>query len=293
MDYQMAIRRAKRALREDGRLYLVAVSSLAVAFLCLATSLLVVANLSKVAERWGASGRMSVYLRDGAQPADVEQLRMALEGLPEVRSVKHVTAAAAREDFLREADVAGTLGALPPDVFPASLEVTLGGNVDRARAARMNERLSRFAAVDQVETYRGFFDRIESLLAAGQSAAFALAILVVICVLAVVGNTIRLAVAGRREEVEVLKLCGATDGFVRTPFVLEGALQGLVASALAVLVLLVGYLLLRGQVDDTLAALTGVRATFLSPLVALGLVLGGGAIGALGSAVSLRRYLAV
>jgi len=115
----------------------------------------------------------------------------------------------------------------------------------------------------------------------------------VICVLAVVGNTIRLAVAGRREEVEVLKLCGATDGFVRTPFVLEGALQGFVAALTAVVVLLVGYLLLRGQVDDTLATLTGVRATFLSPVVALGLVLGGGAVGAIGSAVSLRRYLAV
>jgi len=284
MDLRMAFRRAQRALREDGRLYLVATSSLAVAFLCLATALLAVANLSKVADRWGDAGRMTVYLRDGASAGDVDQLRMALEGLPEVKSVRHVTAASAREDFLRESDVAGTLGALPPDVFPASLEVTLHGAMGRERTARVAARLRRFGAVDEVETYRGFFDRIEALV---------LAILVIICVLAVVGNTIRLAVAGRRDEVEVLKLCGATDGFVRAPFVLEGALQGLVASTLALLLLLVGFLLLRGQVDETLAALTGVRATFLPPLVLLSLVFGGAAVGAIGSTLSLRRHLAV
>lgn len=293
MDLSTAISRARRGLREDARLYLVAVSSLTVAFLCLATALLGVANLSEMADSWGRSRRMTVYLVDGARPADVEQLRAVLDNLPEVRGVEHVTAAAARARFVEQTDLASELGELPPDVFPASLEVNLGGDVTVQRLADMATRIDRFGAVDEVETYGGWFGRLESLLATGHATALALCLLVVICVIAVVGNTIRLAVAGRRQEIEVMKLCGATDGFVRGPFVVEGAAQGFVAALLALLLLLAGFLLLRSQIDSSVAALTGMRTVFLHPGIMAALLFGGGLMGALGSSLSLRRYLSV
>lgn len=293
MDYKSAIARARRGLREDLRLYVVAVSSLTVAFLCLGAALLAITNLSDVAEQWGRSSRMTVYLRDGAPRADVEQLRMSLEGLAEVTAVEHLSAARAREQFLEQSDVSADLASLPPDVFPASLEVTLRTGTTVQRVSAIAARIERFPPVEDVETYRGWFDRLGTLLTAGHALATALALLVVVCVLAVVGNTIRLAVAGRRQEIEVMKLCGATDGFVRGPFVIEGAVQGFASALLAVILLLVGFFVVRGQIDSTIAALTGVRAAFLPPLVALALVLGGGLAGALGSAVSLRRYLSV
>ena len=115
----------------------------------------------------------------------------------------------------------------------------------------------------------------------------------IVCVVFVVGNTIRLAVAGRRDEIEVMKLCGASDGFVRGPFVVEGAVQGFVSSLLALTILLVTYLFVREHVDGTLAAIAGTRAVFLHPLLALGLLFGGAMLGATGSVLSLRRYLAV
>lgn len=293
MDLRTAIARARRGLREDLRLYLVAVSSLTVAFLCLAAALLAVTNLSQMSEQWGRSRRMTVYLVDGARTSDIQQLRALLEGLPEVSTVEHITAAAAREQFMEQADLATELGGLPADAFPASLEVALFGEVTVQRLNDVAARIGRFAAVDEVETYGGWFSRLESLLTAGRAASLALCFLVVVCALAVVGNTIRLAVAGRREEIEVMKLCGATHGFVRSPFVVEGALQGFASALLALLLLLVIYLFLRGQVDSTVAALTGIETVFLHPGMILALLLGGGTIGACGSALSLRRYLAV
>ncbi len=293
MDLKTAIRRARRGLREDLRLYLVAVSSLTVAFLCFAAALLAVTNLSEMADRWGRSRRMTVYLVDGARPADVDQLRTLLEGLPEVASVEHVTAAAARTQFMEQADLATELGQLPADVFPASLEIELAGEVTVQRLSDIAGRVGRFGAVEQVETYGGWFRRLESLLTAGRAMALALCLLVVVCALFVVGNTIRLAVAGRREEIEVMKLCGATDGFVRGPFVVEGAMQGLAAAVLAVFLLLVGYLALRSQVDSTVAVLTGIQTVFLHPGAILAILLGGALAGACGSALSLRRYLTV
>ena len=111
--------------------------------------------------------------------------------------------------------------------------------------------------------------------------------------LAVIGNTIRLAVARRRGEIEVMKLCGATDRFVRSPFVLEGTFQGVAAALLAVLVLSLSFLIVRHHLDGSVAALTGIRATFIDPLTLVMLIVGGGLVGALGSAMSLRRYLSV
>lgn len=293
MELKTLMSRAKRGLREELRLYLVAISSLSVAFLCVGGALLAVSNLSSIAERWGQSGRMTVFLRDGAQDGDVAQLRMVLESLPEVRDVEALSSAEARALFLAQSEVTADLAALPPEVFPASLEVTLRGGTDPARVEAIAGRVAQLRAVDDVETYRGFFDRLESLLAAGRGLAGMLALLVGLCVLAVIGNTIRLAVARRRDEIEVLKLCGATDSFVRGPFVVEGTFQGFASAVLAVLVLLLGFALLRGPLDQSISALTGTKAAFLEPWMLMALVLGGALIGAACSALSLRRYLTV
>jgi cell division transport system permease protein len=234
-----------------------------------------------------------VFLRDGADPRSIDEVRAAVEGLAEVREVRHVTAADAREQFLSEAGLGAELEALPADAFPASLEIELAPGAPSGRIDAIAARIGRFAAVEDVETYRGWFTRLERLLAAGSGIATGLAFLVVFCVVFVVGNTIRLAVAGRRDEIEVMKLCGATDSFVRGPFIVEGAVQGAVSAFLALAILLFGFLLLRHHVDGTLAALAGTDAVFLHPLVALALLVGGAMLGATGSVLSLRRYLVV
>lgn len=291
MHLKTAFTRAARAMREDAKLHLVAVSSLTVAFLCLATALLGMANLGEVAEAWGRTARMSIYLEDGASADDVGQLRLLLEGLPEVTRVEHRTGADARDELARE-DMA-ELSSLPAEVFPASLEVELGGGTAAARTAAIAERIARFEVVEDVETYQGWFEQLATLVSAGEITALALAGLVLLCVLFVVGNTIRLAIAGRQGEIEVLKLCGASDGFVRGPFLVEGAVQGFVGALMAVLLLFIAFLALRTHVDATIAGLAGVRTVFLQPAVSLSLILGGTLIGAAGSAISLRRYLAV
>lgn len=293
MHLKTAITRAARAMREDAKLHLVSISSLTVAFLCLATALASIANLSSVADAWGRSARMSVYLTEGASGDDVSRLRLLLEGLAEVRSVQHVTSAEARRQFLEDAELGAELTNLPADAFPASLEIELAASIPGARMAEIAARVDRLEAVDEVETYQGWFDRLETLLATGRVASFVLAGLVLLCVLFVVANTIRLAIAGRREEIHVLKLCGASDGFVRGPFLIEGAVQGFVSALFAVVLLFAAFLAVRGDIDATVASLAGIRCVFLEPPVVLALLFGGALVGAAGSAISLRRYLTV
>jgi len=293
MDVKSAITRARRGLREERRLYVVAVTSLAVAFICLGATLLGVTNLDAAATRWGQSGRITLFLKDDADPQDIAQLRVVLEGLADVDEVTHVTPTQARESFLEEADVGADLSSLPSEVFPASLEVALVQGVTRERSESIAMRLTQFRAVSDVESYGSWFQKLDNLLWGARMLAAGLAVLVMFCVVAVIGNTIRLAVARRRQEIEVMKLCGATNGFVRGPFVLEGMFQGFASSLLAILALLAGYLALHDSVDSTLAALTGSRVVFLGAWTLVAMLLGGAVIGAVGSAVSVRRYLAV
>lgn len=279
-------------MREDLRLHAVAIASLTVAFLCLSTSLWALDNLTSIADRLGRGARMSVYLRDGASAEDIDRLRLMLEALPAVVSVDYISQARAREELIAGASDS-ELASLPADVFPASLEVSLGAGMTAARIAELGERLERYGVVEDVESYEGLFERLDVLLATGRVASFALGGLVLLSVLFVVGSTIRLAIAGRREEIEVLKLCGASDGFVRGPFLVEGAVQGTVSALFALVLLFAVFLGVRDALDGTLGELAGVRTAFLHPGLALGLVTLGALFGATGSALSLRRYLSV
>lgn len=291
MDLGQAITRAARGMRDEARLHLVAISSLTIAFFCLGATLVAMTNLDRVAERWGQTARMSIFLRDGASAEDITQLRMALEGVQGVASVQYVTSEDARTQFLTDAAGSTGLAAIPADAFPASLEVTLSEGT--AHADRIAERVGSFSIVEDVETYQGWFRQLEALMTAGRSATTGLALLVLLSVLFVVGSTIRLAVTGRKKEIEVMKLCGASDSFVRGPFIVEGAVQGLVSAFLAIGLLLALYLGLHDRVDVVFSMLAGVHTSFMPPLLALGVLALGGTLGAAGSAVSLRRYLSV
>lgn len=293
MELRTALSRAKRAFRDDLRLHLVAIASLVIAFLCLGAALISVANLSKIAERWSEAQHLTVYLRSDAADNDIAQLRLVLESLREVKAVTHVTAEQAKQEFAEQVELGVGAANLPSDAFPASLEVALLPGIAHDRIAEIAGRVKRLGAVEEVETYREWFDQLGTLLNAGKSAVALLAVLVAICVLAVIGNTIRLAVANRRREIEVLKLCGATDSFVRGPFVLEGVMQASASAFVALLLLMIAFFVMRSQVEETVSAITGVRAVFLPPWVAMAMVVGGAAVGAIGSGLSLRRYLSI
>ena len=123
-----ALNRTWRAGRGAFRVHVLSIFSLAVAFICLASALLVVTNVAAVRDRWSRAGRATVYLRDGASEAEINALTAALEGTAGVKKVRHVTAMEARREIIAdEQDKA--LAALPPAAFPASLEVGFSDEV--------------------------------------------------------------------------------------------------------------------------------------------------------------------
>ncbi|MBI5512936.1 MAG: ABC transporter permease [Deltaproteobacteria bacterium] len=281
--------RALRGIRQSLGTQLLSVATVALALFCMAGALLLVENAGAMVRRWGAPVRMTVYLADGASGSGVEALRSALAALPEVESARYVSPADARASLGHGDDA---LADAPVDLFPATIELRLvPAAMTPSRLGAVADRVRRLPTVTGVETYRGFTDRLRAMLTGGRAAAGFLALGVLVCVFAVVSNTVRMSLQSRGREIEVLRLVGASPGYVRAPFLLEGAFLGVFGALAAVTLLGVFFFGFRYQFDQTLGLALGVRPVFLSGWVVLGLLTGGGALGALGSAAALQRGL--
>jgi cell division transport system permease protein len=281
---------AWRAGRSDWRLQALTVFSLSVAFICLAASLLVVTNIDAVRERWSRAGRATIYMRDAAKDADVAVLMDALGQTKGVAKVRKVSSEEARREIVANDDA---LAALPPQAFPSSLELAFSDDITDSDLEQIALKLRALPAVESVETYQRWTERLGSLLGGGVTAAACLAVIVLAAVVSVVSSTMRLLLQRRKIEVEVLKLVGATDAFVRRPFVTEGATQGALGAGLAIVILGGLFLIVRGRFDQQLANLLGVSPSFLPWPIALGMIVLGGALGAATAFVSLRKLASV
>jgi cell division transport system permease protein len=238
---------------------------------------------------WAGEVRISVYLAPGA---DLEAARAEAAHLAEGRAVEAVPSALAlarlAESLGEEAVILEGLGA---GVVPDSVEVaTPGISLEGARA--LAARLRGVPGAVEVDYGTAWLEALEALVRRAKVAAIALFGVLALATAVLVSNTLRLAVFARRDEIEIMKLVGATDGFVAAPFLIEGSLQGLAGGALAAL----GLVGLHGAIVPRLQAAFPVAAGLtladtLPPALLAALALGGGAVGLLGSALSVARTL--
>jgi cell division transport system permease protein len=220
----------------------------------------------------------------------INAVQRKLEADPRVEDVTFVPKAEALErmEKLRPEIVA----ALPSNPLPDALEVKA---FDGADVKAISQSLREPALPPGVETIRDGKEVSDLIinLATWLSYAFAIATLVLLASSALlIANTIRLSIFSRRREVEVMKLVGATNWFVRGPFMLEGLITGVIGSIAAVILLLLGKAVVLGRLDERFDLTSGVEA-WSFPTIAFIVVLVGVTVGAVGSGISLRRFLQV
>ena len=239
---------------------------------------------------------VDVYIKDSATAADRSGLRQALERTGNVKSVAFIS----KQEALRRAKEKNPrafeqgselLGSNP---LPASFRVTPD---DPDRLAAIVDRLApggtpSLAAIDEVRNREEETDRILSATGLVKILTAGLAALLLFASVALIANTIRLSIFARRREVEVMKLVGATNWFIRWPFVIEGVVVGFMAGVLAVLLLTVAKETFIDPLSDRFALLAAPD-TIDFPLLAALLLLSCVAISAFGSGITLRRFLRV
>jgi cell division transport system permease protein len=234
---------------------------------------------------------VKVFFVDQATPKEINAVRIKLESDPRVKD-SGITFISRQEALARMRKSYPQLTEnLPSNPLPASFEV-LPKKGEDTEAIALSIRDSKLPGVDEVKYGKETSKRILQVARAIEI-VFLIAVAILVAASTIlISNTIRLSIFARRREIEVMKLVGATNWFVRGPFMLEGLLTGLVGSLSAVLLLLLGREVAVPQILGHIRTDPDVRALAFAWTAAILLAVGLG-IGALGSGLTLRRFLRV
>jgi cell division transport system permease protein len=284
-----AFRRAVDALVRAPFVSAVAVGTIYVAVLLTGALAATVEVGGRLLTGWSGEVPVTVFLAPGA---DLEAARAAAAALAPDAVVEAIPPAQALRQLRASLGEQGrVLDGLPDDTLPPSVEVRIPG-LTQARATVLSSRLREVPGAAEVDDGVVWVARLEALVRRARSLGLLLLGILVVGTAVLVSNTLRLAVYARRDEIEIMKLVGATDLYVSAPIVLEGILQGLAAGLLAVATLAgaTWMLLPRLRAALPLAAHLGFGDVLPARLVAV--LLGSAALlGTVASAVALRRFL--
>jgi cell division transport system permease protein len=232
---------------------------------------------------------VDVYVANDAKDSEVAQLEDELAATPDVERVEFISKEEALEqERERNPEAYNLLGRNPlPDLFRLHPD-----DPDNVTAIANRLKSEDLAAVDEVRNREDDTDKILEATGFVKALTAMLAALLVLASVALVANTIRLSIFARRREVEVMKLVGATNWFIRWPFVIEGLIVGAMGGVLAVLVLTIAKETFVDPLSDQFA-LIAAPDTIDFPLLIILLLLSCMAVSALGSGLTLRRFLRI
>jgi cell division transport system permease protein len=283
------VARAIDAAARGPRVALVATTTIAVAVFVTGLFAAALHGAERLLGAFAGEVQISVYLDPAA---DLAEARAAAGAIAPGRTVEAVTSAEALRRFRASLGPEGALlDGVRPEVLPPSLEVRAPG-ARLAEARALAKQLEAIPGAREVDFGNAWLERLEELLGRLRWAGAALFAALAAGASVLVSNTLRLGVFARRDEIEIMKLVGATDSFVQAPFLIEGLLQGLVGGGLAAgaLVALSAAALPRlGAVVGPAAALG--RGDVLPAGLVMALVGGGAMLGLFASALAVGREL--
>ena len=281
-----------RSLRRNNWMSFASIGTVAVSLFVLGVFLLLVLNMNRLASSLESQVQISVYLADGLSESARKDIASDIEALQGIEEIRYVPKEEAKERLAKRlGDQKYLLDALgEKNPLPDSFEVVLKSPdlVETAAAA-----ITRMDGVEQAKYGQDVIEHLFAITRLIRIFGLALMVLLAGATLFIISNTIRLTVFARRKEVAIMKYVGATDWFIRWPFLLEGMVLGFVGGVLAALALQSFYAAMASKIYETLAFFPLLPQSPYMYYVSAAILLSGMGIGALGSTISLKRFLKV
>ncbi len=244
---------------------------------------------------------LAVYLQDNISPQLNEYIESEINSWEETNEIKYISKEQALERFKEQNEGSDILKEIQGNPLPASFEVTLNDpeKVELVALRFLDKDGNYIEGIDDVVYGQTYVRRLFSITAIIGTIAFIIIIVLLLATIVLIFNTIRLSIYARRKEIEVMKLVGASNWFVRIPFLFEGFFEGFMGSVVSVvlLYLLGNFLLIRGErvIVDTMRikelAILGSGNIII--YVYIGLIVLGGLLGLISSGIALRRYVKI
>jgi cell division transport system permease protein len=280
-------------LRRNFLMTIAAISTVAISLLLLGGVQILGLMVNNMTQSWEARVEVSVFLRDDITDNERTTLSRDITQMPEVKTVTYITKSDAFNEFKEMfKEQPEFYESLPADALPASYRIKLK---DADTTEEVVARLVGAPGVDEVKAGDEFVKRLLQVNALLRTTTLTMSVILMIASAALIANTIRLAIYARREEIGIMKLVGATNWFIRIPFMLEGVFAALVGALISGLIVIGANTFLFSRIGNALAFLRqvfqfspGEMISVLLLLVGVGLV-----VGLIGSTLALRRFLEV
>ena len=286
------IREVFISLRRNNWMSVASIGTVAVSLFIFGMFLMMVMNMNKLAENIESQVQINVYLLDKVDREQARDIEKDLKEIEGVESVGFVTKDEAMERFKdRLGDQKTLLDALDEtNPLPDSFEVTVT-NPDLVKTAA--EKMEKIDGVECAKYGQDVMEHLFEITRLLRIFGFTLMLVLAFATLFIISNTIRLTVFARRKEIAIMKYVGATDWFIRWPFVMEGMVLGLFGSIIAAMVLRTAYTAMAEKVYDTLAFFPLIPEQPFLTYITIVVVISGMVVGAIGSAVSIKKFLKV
>jgi cell division transport system permease protein len=288
-----SIGRATTNLRQGWLTSSITIGIISICLFLVGGYLLMTYNLQGVFETWKTQVRVTTYLRDGFPEEDIHTFQDRLSSLPEVHSVTYTSKKKALEEFgVMLGDDRFLIESLDRNPLPASLQITPKDLYRNSEGVKtILEAIGDEPLVQDIQYGQDWLDRLDRLFYILGFGAVFLGLTLSLAAVFIISNTIKITVMARRDELEIMRFVGATESFIRLPFLVEGVIQGM-AGAVVSLGLLSGvHALLVGRSDQPILKMFNIDSlTFLPLSTIVAILLGGMVLGGLGSLASVGKH---
>jgi cell division transport system permease protein len=284
------VKETLQAFRRNGFIVFAAISTAFIALFLLGGAILVQREVHKIAASVEANVEVSVFLDDDISSTQQANLQQMLETMPQTKTVSYESKDEAYQKFLQLfKDQPDLTRNVSPDALPASFQVQLN---DPNQFGAIAQQLQGQPGISTIRDNKHIYDRLLKITAIFRWGVLVVAIVMLVASMALIGNTVRMAVFARRKEIGIMRLVGATNWTIRIPFLMEGLVEGVLGAAAAIFALMIMMAFFIDPIRGTIQFLPLVGSSDI--LYAAGIIL----LAAVGVAIvagffATRRYLDV
>lgn len=290
--------KALESIRQNPFVNVIAIGVIAISFLIFSTFLVLFNNLNSLLALWEEEVQIEVFLDDKLDEKEIEYVKKRIASIDSVKEITFVSKEEALSIFKESmAGMTSIIDDLNSNPLPASFKVMLNENSRGSDIVKLTAKnLSPIEGVNDVVYGQEWIERFSTTLAILRLTGLIIGAFLLMATIFIVSNTIKLTVYARKEELEITRLLGATDSFIRLPFFIEGILQGLAGSAISLATLYLIYELFVVNITSSLQIslmMGSFPITFLPMTSIIYVLIGGMVLGLFGSFISLGRFLKV
>ena len=289
---EYVIRETFLSLRRNNWMTVASIGAVTVSLFIFGMFLIIIFNMDKIVSSIELQVQVSVYLQDGLKQSDIKNIQEEIEGMQGIQDVYYISKKEALVRFKeRLGDQKFLLDALgDTNPLPDSFEVTVKQTEMVKTAA---ESIAQLNGVEETKYGQDVVKHLFDITRILRFVGIAILLVLAASALFIIASTIRLTVYARRTEIAIMKYVGATDWFIRWPFILEGMVMGFFGALVAAVILRFAYSFLAAKVYSILAFFPLIPVFPFMNYLAVFILISGMVIGAIGSTYSIKRFLKV